>query len=129
MLVSRCTPLPAGGCRYRLELRAGAREVTNALDRGTAWEGRSERVRAPYPTLMRTSWGGYLSTARPEKPCRNPGLPRSKAKNVAATDSEEVPRGKGEKNPGEGSEIEPETMCPQQVEASGNGCDGVPFVE
>lgn len=31
------------------------------------------------------------------------------------TDSEPVPRGKGEKNPGEGSEIEPETVCVQAV--------------
>jgi hypothetical protein len=73
--------------------------------------------------------GHFLSTARPEKPCRNPGLPRSKAKHDATTDSEEVPRGKGEKNPGEGSETEPETMSPQQVGARGNPCDGVPFVE
>ena len=46
-----------------------------------------------------------------------------------ATDSAEVPRGKGEKNPGEGSEIEPETMCPQQVGALRKQGDGVPFVE
>ena len=104
-----------GGCRCRLELRAGAREVTKFLGRGTAWEGRPERVRAPYPTFMDPSWGGFLSTARLEKPCRNLGRPRSKAKHDTSTDSAEVPRGKGEKNPGEGSEIEPETMSPQQV--------------
>jgi len=46
-----------------------------------------------------------------------------------ATDSAEVPRGKGEKNPGEGSEIEPETMSPQQVGAWRKPSDGVPFVE
>jgi hypothetical protein len=72
----------------------------------------------PVPDIQRPSWGGYLSTARPEKPCRNLGLPRSKAKHVTTTDSGEVPRGKGEKNPGEGSEIEPETMSPQQVEGA-----------
>jgi hypothetical protein len=33
------------------------------------------------------------------------------------TDSEPVPRGKGEKNPGEGSEIEPETICLQAIGA------------
>lgn len=32
------------------------------------------------------------------------------------TDSEEVPRGKGEKNPDEGSEKEPETSSLQTVE-------------
>ena len=31
------------------------------------------------------------------------------------TDSAQVPRGKGEKNPGEGSEIESETVCLQAV--------------
>jgi hypothetical protein len=31
------------------------------------------------------------------------------------TDSEPVPRGKGEKNPGEGSERDPEIMCLQTV--------------
>ena len=41
------------------------------------------------------------------------------------TDSEPVPRGKGEKNPVEGSETEPETMCPQTVGAPRG--DGMPF--
>ena len=70
---------------------------------------------SPVPDIEGPSWGGFLSTARLEEPCRNPGRPRSKAKHDMATDSAEVPRGKGEKNPGEGSEIEPETMSPQQV--------------
>ena len=75
----------------------------------------------PVSDMQCPSWSGFLSTARLEKPCRNPGRPRSKAKHDAATDSAEVPRGKGEKNPGEGSEIEPETMSPQQVGASARG--------
>ena len=37
------------------------------------------------------------------------GEPSPKAKYSLATDSEQVPQGKVEKNPGEGSEIEPET--------------------
>jgi hypothetical protein len=41
----------------------------------------------------------------------------AKAKYSSSTDSEQVPRGKGEKNPGEGSEIEPETVCLQAVGA------------
>ena len=40
------------------------------------------------------------------KSCLNLGGPSSKAKYYLVTDSEEVPRGKGEKNPGEGSEID-----------------------
>ncbi len=43
------------------------------------------------------------------------GLP-SKAKYYLVPDSEPVPRGKGEKNPGEGSEIEPETPDLQTAE-------------
>ena len=39
----------------------------------------------------------------------NMGGPSSKAKYYLSTDSELVPWGKGEKNPGEGSEIDPET--------------------
>ena len=50
------------------------------------------------------------------EPCGNPGGPSPKAKYKPATDSELVPRGKGEKNPGEGSEIVPETVCLQAVE-------------
>ena len=69
----------------------------------------------------------YLSTAGHVKPCRNLGRPRSKAKYYLATDSEQVPWGKGEKNPGEGSEIEPETINEQDVIARKGG--GVPFVE
>ena len=33
------------------------------------------------------------------------------------TDSEQVPRGKGEKHPGEGSEIVTETICLQRANA------------
>ena len=40
------------------------------------------------------------------KPDSNPGGPPPKAKYSTMTDSELVPRGKGEKNPGEGSEID-----------------------
>ena len=45
------------------------------------------------------------------------GGPSSKAKYSMLTDSEPVPWGKGEKNPCEGSEIEPETAYVQAVEA------------
>lgn len=106
-----------------------AREVTKSIGSGTAWKGRPERVRAPYATLIGLHGEDILSTAGPEKPCRKPGLPRSKATYDTATDSAEVPRGKGEKNPGEGSEREPETVNPQQVRALSNQGDGVPFVE
>ena len=45
------------------------------------------------------------------------GGPSSKAKYSWLTDSEPVPWGKGEKNPCEGSEIEPETAYVQAVRA------------
>ena len=45
------------------------------------------------------------------------GGPSSKAKYSWLTDSEPVPWGKGEKNPCEGSEIEPETVYVQAVGA------------
>ena len=56
--------------------------------------------------------------------------PRRKAKYIMTTDSELVPRGKGEKHPGEGSEIVPETVRLQAVEAlcrATGMCDRVPF--
>ena len=53
---------------------------------------------------MGQSRSRYLSTARHEKSCGKLGGPSSKAKYSLVTDSEQVPRGKGEKNPGEGSE-------------------------
>ena len=45
------------------------------------------------------------------------GGPPSKPKYSLATDSEQVPWGKGEKNPKKGSEIDPETECLQAVKA------------
>jgi hypothetical protein len=69
-----------------------------------------------------------LSKAGHVKPCLNMGGPSSMAKYYWLTDSELGPWGKGEKNPGEGSEIEPETVCVQAVGAILRNCDCVPFV-
>ena len=55
----------------------------------------------------------------------NPRRPRRKAKYSLATDSEPVPRGKGEKNRCERSEIVPEIMHLQGVKVRED--DGVPF--
>jgi hypothetical protein len=55
------------------------------------------------------------------------GGPSSKAKYSQMTDSELVPWGKGEKNPCEGSEIDPETVYVQAVGAD-LFRDCVPFV-
>ena len=56
----------------------------------------------------------------------NPAGPSAKAKYSWETDSEPVPWGKGEKNPEQGSEIDPETIRLQAVGAD-LFCDGVPF--
>ena len=70
------------------------------------------------------------SIARHEKPGVNQRGPPRKAKYYWTTDSVIVARVKGEKNPGEGSEIVPETMYLQAVGGLwplGAMADGVPF--
>ncbi len=57
-------------------------------------------------TKNQATLGGILSNAMHVKLRVKLRRPRRKAKYVSATDSEPVPRGKGEKNPGEGSEID-----------------------
>ena len=46
-----------------------------------------------------TTYDEFLSNAEHVKFGTNPGRPLSKAKYSLATDSEQVPRGKGEKDP------------------------------
>ena len=60
----------------------------------------------------------FPSTTGHEKSCGNSGGPPPKAKYSLVTDSEQVPWGKGEKNPYKGSEIATETLCLQAVEPS-----------
>jgi hypothetical protein len=60
-----------------------------------------------------------------EKPWLNLGGPPSKAKYSSMTDSEQVPRGKGEKYRCERSEIVPAIICLQGVKARKG--DSVPF--
>jgi hypothetical protein len=67
-----------------------------------------------------------LSRAGHVKSCLNMGGTPSKAKYSSMTDSEQVPWGKGEKNPDEGNEIDPEIECLQTVGAIIG--DRVPFV-
>ena len=80
-----------------------------------------ERPVIENPSTSRES----LSNAMQVKLRVNPRRPRRKAKYSLATDSEQVPRGKGEKNRCERSEIVPEIMCLQGVKARKG--DGVPF--
>ena len=58
--------------------------------------------------------------------CLNQPEPSGKAKYSSETDSERVLWRKGEKNPEQGSEKDPETVCLQAVGAD-LICDGVPF--
>ena len=60
---------------------------------------------------------GIPSNAMHVKLRMNRSRPLDKAKYSLATDSELVPRGKGEKNPCEGSERDPATTCLQCVGA------------
>ena len=59
-----------------------------------------------------------LSRAGPVKSCLNPAAPSAKTKYSWETDSEQVPWGKGEKYPEQGSEIVPETVRLQAVGAN-----------
>ena len=61
----------------------------------------TEEGESPVTEILQTLLG-ILSTARHVKSCRNPRGPSRKAKYSLVTDSEQVPRGKGEKNPGRG---------------------------
>ena len=58
---------------------------------------------------------GILSRTGHVESCLKLGGPSSKAKYYLLTDSEQVPRGKDEKNPDEGSEIEFESVHLQTV--------------
>ena len=87
-------------------------------------ESRSQEGERPV-SENRKSPSGTLSNAMHVKLRVNPSRPRDKAKYNLVTDSEQVPRGKGEKNRCERSEIVPEIMCLQGVRARKG--DGVPF--
>ena len=87
-------------------------------------ESRSQEGERPV-SENRRSPSGTLSNAMHVKLRVNPSRPRDKAKYSLVTDSEQVPRGKGEKNRCERSEIDPEIMCLQCVRARKG--DGLPF--
>lgn len=72
-----------------------------------------------------TTPSGTLSNAMHVKLRVKLHRPRCKAKYFLATDSEQVPRGKGEKYRCERSEIVPAIVCLQGVKARKG--DGVPF--
>ena len=75
---------------------------------------------------IRNTPSSILSRAGPVKSCLNLAAPSAKTKYSWETDSEQVPWGKGEKYPEQGSEIVPETVRLQAVGAD-LFCDGVPF--
>ena len=72
----------SGGCRPRAQVRLGS---------GTAWEGRPQRVTAPYANPDRTSATRSLSRAGHVKPGPNLGGPPSKPEYYPVTDSAPVP--------------------------------------
>ena len=90
--------------RAQTDLRIGVvgSSINQTEDhRGITWEGERERVRAPY-SKWETGERWHLSRAGHEKSCLNQPGPSGKAKYERVTDSEPVPWGKGEKNPGRG---------------------------
>ena len=80
--------------RREREPRRGCRTahsgVRNPRGSGTAWEGRRDRVRAPYAKPRRAP-GGILSTAGHVKPGGKLGGPPSNPKYSPLTDSAPVP--------------------------------------
>ena len=106
----------------------GRRRKPRRKARGSGWKAAPERVTGPYPKA-RSAARRTLSKAGHEESCPNPRGPPRKAKYYRETDSEPVPRGKGEKNPEQGSEIDPEIARLQAVGAASlRECgDGVPF--
>ena len=71
---------------------------------------------------------GIPSSTVQVKLCANPSRPWDKTKYSLATDSELVPRGKGEKNPGKGSQKNLKPHVYKQSEHYGaSQCEGVPF--
>ena len=57
---------------------------------------------SPVDEMKMSDWTKFPSTVEHGKLCRNLSRPRDKAKYYLVTDSGQVPRGKGEKNPGRG---------------------------
>jgi hypothetical protein len=79
-----------------------------------------ERPSLESERLVTENWrelGEFLSNTAHVKRRMNSRRPLRKAKYSIETDSEPVPRGKGEKNRCERSEIEPATVCLQGVRA------------
>ena len=70
---------------------------------------------SPVNEMSYTGWTGNPSNAGHVKSCMNLSRPRDKAKYHLITDSELVPRGKGEKNLFERSEIVPEIVSLQSI--------------
>ncbi len=98
-------------------LQGAAREVTKVRVSRRPLERATIEGDSPVGEIKNSSWKQFPSTAGHVQSRGKPGGPSPKAEYSPATDSVQVPRGKGEKNPGEGSEIEPETVCLQAVEA------------
>ena len=114
--------------KYPKEKKSNEILLVAASERGRAWHDLSLNGVELFGKADHRGWKSRtrifdeelgMRTSRPghEKSWLNMGGPSSKAKYSLLTDSERVPWGKGEKNPGEGSEIDPETVCVQAVGA------------
>jgi hypothetical protein len=72
-------------------------EVTNSYLSRTCLEKQTIEGDSPVDEKIRTSVILFPSTTGHGKPCGNLARPWVKAKYILVTDSEQVPRGKGEK--------------------------------
>ena len=80
------------------------------------WKAPPERVRDPYPSATRQPWQAARVRRRPWKAVGSRGDHSPRLSTCRTTDSGRVPRGNGEKHPGEGSERDPETADVQAVQ-------------
>ena len=91
------------------------------------WSGKANHREWKSRIRKRTNWTSILSRTGHVKPCLKLGRPLSKAKYYLLTDSEQVPWGKGEKNPDKGSEIESWNRVLTNSQRAIVKPDGVPF--
>ena len=80
-------------------LQGAAREVIKAGSSRRPLERVTKEGDSPVDKILSSSWKQFPSTAGHVQSRGKPGGPSPKAKYSLATDSEPVPRGKGEKNP------------------------------
>ena len=119
---------PRRGCWARCEGAASPSGCDKPAPQGNGLGRPAEQGESPVPEEAQAAEARSQSTAGHVKPGGKQGGPPSKAEHSPATDSEPVPRGKGEKHPERGVKQRLKPRAPKQSEHPSR-CDGVPFVE